>query len=71
MKDVIKFPNKIPEGKNILELFDNIQKLLDDPAVLKKFVDSQIEDKIQELSNDDLPNMKLFLDNSNGEYKKS
>jgi hypothetical protein len=48
--EIVKFPNKAPSGKNILELFDNIQKLLDDPNVLKSFIDQQIEDKIIELS---------------------
>lgn len=61
MKDVIQFPTKTPNGKNVLELFDNIQKLLDDPVVLKKFIDSQIEEKIQELTKGRSPEYETLL----------
>lgn len=59
--NVRRFPNKIPKAENILTLFDNIQTLLDNPKVLQKFIDQQIEDKIVELSKDKPPEYEKLL----------
>lgn len=59
--NIRKFPNKVPKGENILELFDNIQKLLDDPKILKRFVDQQIEDTIIKLSEGKSPEYEKLL----------
>lgn len=61
MSDIRKFPNKTPKPENVLELFDNIQKLLDNPEILKQFVDKQIEDNIQELSKGRPPEFETML----------
>lgn len=59
--NIKKFPNKIPKSENILTLFDNIQKMLDNPKILKKFIDQQIEDTIVELSRGKSPEHETLL----------